>query len=79
MAKDKFNILGSEKAKKVVNNSALKEAAPAPVESEKVNFAVKGFPKELHDAIVSNKDTVGNVNAFVRRACNILAKEEGII
>ena len=78
MAKDKYAILGSSEAKEVVGNSALKETAPAE-ENEKVNFAIKGFPKALHDAIVKNKDETGNVNAFVRRACVKLAKEEGII
>ncbi len=79
MAKNKFEILDEEDTKNIVNSSALKETTPAPAKKETKDFSVKGFPKDLHDAIVDNKDVTGNTNAFVRRACMKLAKEEGII
>ena len=79
MSKNKFDILNTSEAKEVVGNSALVEKKEVLVEKAKVDFAVKGFPKDLHDAIVANKDTTGNVNAFIRRACMKLAKDEGIL
>lgn len=73
MAKNKFDILNSDEAKEVVNDAVLKEATPS---KETVNFSIKGFPKDVHDAINASDD---NVNAFVRRACRKLAKEEGLL
>jgi len=77
----KFDILDDKDTQKVINESALTENTPAPVVTKKEtkDFSVKGFPKDLHDAIVANKSETGNVNAFVRRACMKLAKEEGLL
>ena len=70
---NKFDILNSDEANMVMNDAVLKESTQV---KEKVNFAVKGFPKDLHDAIKNSDDTV---NAFVRRACRKLAKEEDLL
>jgi len=72
----KFDILENKETKKIINKSALKETNE---EITEINFSIKGFPKDLHNAIKSNKKITGSVNAFVRRACDKLAKEEGIL
>jgi len=74
VAKDKFDLLKTQKVKELKEDSHLKESTPSV--PKKIDRMVYGIPVELQEAITASGETI---SGYLKRAGLKIAREEGLI